>query len=60
MDQLIFKNILPSGHQLVLGALLVAMIVFSPAGLLPLLRTLMSWLKRKLKNRLIRKNHAAT
>lgn len=48
IDQLIFKNILPSGHQLVLGGLLVAMIVFSPAGLLPLLR------------QLTRKNHAAT
>lgn len=48
IDQLIFKNILPSGHQLVLGALLVAMIVFSPAGLLPLL------------HKLTRKNHAAT
>ncbi|MBB3214020.1 branched-chain amino acid transport system permease protein [Herbaspirillum sp. Sphag1AN] len=48
IDQLIFKNILPSGHQLVLGGLLVAMIVFSPAGLLPLLR------------KLTRKNHAAT
>lgn len=40
LDQLVFKNIIPSGHQLVLGALLVAMIVFSPDGLLPLLRKL--------------------
>ncbi|MFZ3083986.1 branched-chain amino acid ABC transporter permease [Rhodoferax ferrireducens] len=40
IDQLIFKNIIPSGHQLVLGVLLVAMIVFSPDGLLPLLRKL--------------------
>lgn len=38
LDQLVFKNLIPSGHQLVLGALLVAMIVFSPDGLLPLLR----------------------
>jgi branched-chain amino acid transport system permease protein len=37
-DQLIFKSIMPTGHQLVLGALLVAMIVFSPSGLMPLLR----------------------
>lgn len=40
IDQLIFKNIIPSGHQLVLGVLLVAMIIFSPDGLLPLLRKL--------------------
>lgn len=40
IDQLIFKSIIPSGHQLVLGVLLVAMIIFSPDGLLPLLRKL--------------------
>lgn len=38
VDQLIFKNLIPSGHQLILGALLVAMIILSPGGLLPLLR----------------------
>lgn len=38
VDQLIFKNLIPSGHQLILGALLVAMIIFSPGGLMPLLR----------------------
>ncbi|MBV2179839.1 MAG: branched-chain amino acid ABC transporter permease [Castellaniella sp.] len=38
VDQLIFKNIMPTGHQLVLGALLVAMIIGSPAGLVPLVR----------------------
>lgn len=43
IDQLIFKNIIPSGHQLVLGVLLVAMIVFSPDGLLSLLR---KWTRR--------------
>ncbi|MDY7577087.1 branched-chain amino acid ABC transporter permease [Herbaspirillum sp. RTI4] len=48
VDQLIFKSIIPSGHQLVLGVLLVAMIVFSPDGLLALLRKFM------------RKNHAPT
>lgn len=37
LDQLVFKALIPSGHQLILGALLVAMIVFSPRGLLPLL-----------------------
>lgn len=38
VDQLVFKNLIPSGHQLILGGLLVAMIIFSPRGLLPLLR----------------------
>ena len=37
LDQLLFKALIPTGHQLVLGALLVAMIIFSPTGLLPLL-----------------------
>lgn len=37
-DQLIFKALIPTGHQLVLGALLVGMIIFSPSGLLPLLK----------------------
>jgi branched-chain amino acid transport system permease protein len=36
-DQLIFKSIMPTGHQLVLGVLLVAMIVFSPSGMMSLL-----------------------
>lgn len=38
VDQLVFKSIIPSGHQLVLGGLLVAMIVFSPDGMLSLVR----------------------
>jgi branched-chain amino acid transport system permease protein len=38
LDQLVFKALIPTGHQLVLGGLLVAMIVFSPTGLLSLLR----------------------
>jgi branched-chain amino acid transport system permease protein len=38
VDQLMFKPIMPTGHQLVLGVLLVAMIVFSPSGLMSLLR----------------------
>jgi branched-chain amino acid transport system permease protein len=37
-DQLLFKELLPTGHQLVLGVLLVLMIVLSPNGLMPLLR----------------------
>lgn len=36
LDQLLFKNLLPQGHQIVLGALLCAMILLSPRGLLPL------------------------
>ena len=43
VDQLIFKSLIPTGHQLVLGVLLVAMIVFSPNGLLPLLQ---KWLTK--------------
>jgi branched-chain amino acid transport system permease protein len=38
LDQLVFKSLIPSGHQLILGGILVAMIIFSPRGLLPLLR----------------------
>jgi branched-chain amino acid transport system permease protein len=38
VDQLVFKPIMPTGHQLVLGVLLVAMIVFSPSGLMSLLK----------------------
>lgn len=37
VDQLFVKNILPSGHQLVLGVVLVAMIIASPNGLLALM-----------------------
>lgn len=37
VDQLLFKNIFPSGHQIILGIILVVMILFSPGGLLPLL-----------------------
>jgi branched-chain amino acid transport system permease protein len=41
VDQLFVKNILPSGHQLVLGVVLVAMIVASPDGLFGLVRKFM-------------------
>ncbi|MFT3690326.1 branched-chain amino acid ABC transporter permease [Paenirhodobacter sp.] len=40
VDQFVFKAIMPSGHQLILGALLVAIVIFSPSGLLP-------WLVRR-------------
>jgi branched-chain amino acid transport system permease protein len=33
VDQLILKTLLPTGHQIVLGMLLVAMIIVSPGGL---------------------------
>jgi branched-chain amino acid transport system permease protein len=39
-DQLLFKAVMPSGHQIVLGILLVGMILGSPSGLLPLLSRL--------------------
>ncbi|MOA48168.1 hypothetical protein D3C78_1708800 [compost metagenome] len=38
LDQLLFKALLPSAHHLLLGALLVAMVLFSSDGLLPMLR----------------------
>lgn len=37
VDQLFLKNVLPSGHQSVLGALLVAVIIFGPDGVVGLL-----------------------
>lgn len=45
VDQLVFKNLMPSGHQLMLGALLVAMVIWSPSGLIPMLR---NFYKKKL------------
>jgi branched-chain amino acid transport system permease protein len=38
IDQLLFKPMFPSGHQIILGVLLVLMILLSPRGLLPLLK----------------------
>jgi len=54
-DQLIFKNFLPHGHQIILGILLGAMILFSPEGLVPLVT-------RKLfhRSRIERDTHAST
>jgi branched-chain amino acid transport system permease protein len=40
VDQLFFKNYIPSGHQIILGALLGVMILFSPDGLMPLTKKL--------------------
>lgn len=36
-DQLVFKSVMPIGHQIVLGAMLGAMILYSPDGMLPAL-----------------------
>lgn len=41
VDQLVVKSIIPTGHQLVLGVVLVAMIIASPDGLLALVRKFM-------------------
>ena len=41
VDQLFVKNIMPTGHQLVLGVVLVAMIIASPDGLFGLVRKFM-------------------
>ncbi|MEM8513650.1 branched-chain amino acid transport system permease protein [Massilia sp. MP_M2] len=38
VDQLFIKNILPTGHQMILGVVLVVMIIASPDGLLGLIR----------------------
>ncbi len=35
VDQMIFKSLIASGHQIILGALLIGMILWSPGGLLP-------------------------
>ena len=37
VDQMVFKDLMPIGHQIVLGALLGAMILYTPEGLLPAL-----------------------
>jgi branched-chain amino acid transport system permease protein len=39
VDQLVFKPIMPQGHQIILGGVLGAMVLFSPGGLMPLLRS---------------------
>ena len=49
IDQLVFKSFIPSGHQIMLGALLAGMVLFSPTGLLP-------WIVEKFK----RSRHAST
>jgi branched-chain amino acid transport system permease protein len=41
VDQLFIKNFMPTGHQMILGVVLVVMIIASPDGLLGLLRKFM-------------------
>lgn len=38
VDQLVFKSLLSSGHQIILGIVLAAMILFAPDGLLSMFR----------------------
>ncbi len=38
VDQLVFKSMLSSGHQIILGGVLAAMILFAPDGLLSLFK----------------------
>lgn len=38
VDQLVFKSLLASGHQIILGIVLAAMILFAPDGLLSLFK----------------------
>ena len=38
VDQLVFKALVSTGHQIILGSVLALMILFAPDGLLPLLR----------------------
>ena len=38
LDQLVFKSMLSSGHQIILGVVLAAMILFAPDGLLSLFK----------------------
>lgn len=47
VDQLVFKNLLPQGHQLILGVMLTGMIVLSPSGLLPIITNLFTRTKGK-------------
>ena len=47
VDQLLFKQILPQGHQIILGGLLGAMVLFSPSGLTPLLSRLWGTMRKE-------------
>jgi len=37
LDQLVFKALIGTGHQIMLGAVLAVMVLFSPDGVVPLI-----------------------
>jgi len=43
LDQLVFKELMPIGHQIILGALLAAMILLAPEGLLSVFARRVRW-----------------
>lgn len=47
VDQLVFKNIMPQGHQLILGVLLGGMVIISPSGLLPIITNMFKRFNKK-------------
>ncbi len=49
VDQLVFKSLIPSGHQIILGVLLGVMILFAPDGLIPLLAKKLRWVRQARK-----------
>lgn len=51
VDQLFFKSLIPSGHQIILGVLLGVMILFAPDGLMPLLTKKLRWVRQARKCR---------
>jgi branched-chain amino acid transport system permease protein len=60
LDQLLFKTLMPQGHQIMFGVLLGAMILFSPSGLLPLLAKPFARFKPGKRTPNQEKRHAAT
>ncbi|GGF58302.1 branched-chain amino acid ABC transporter permease [Terasakiella brassicae] len=56
VDQLVFKNLIPQGHQLILGVMLAGMIILSPSGLLPVITNLFT--RKKADNKRGEAQHA--
>jgi branched-chain amino acid transport system permease protein len=49
LSQVLFKNVMPTGHEIILGVLLVAMISFDATGLIPAISRLTErWFGRRL------------